>query len=180
PNPSVFKHALRAVKLWAKSMITIKVPADPLERAVYGNVIGFPAGVQLAILVARICQLYPNAVSAVIVTKMFKIFAEWKWPLPIYLKQIEEGDGSHKIWNPKVRIPYVPMICTDTFLRFTPLTKHTVCLSSLPHILQCVLRTMSPALHFKSSHRNLFELRHFPNNCGTQACLGPPRVRTTC
>src|SRR5579859_2199148 len=74
-----------------------------LERAVYGNVIGFPAGVQLAILVARICQLYPNAVSAVIVTKMFKIFAEWRWPLPIYLKQIEEGDGSHKVWNPKVR-----------------------------------------------------------------------------
>jgi poly(A) polymerase len=71
-------------------------------RAVYGNVIGFPAGVQLAILVARICQLYPNAVSAVIVTKMFKIFAEWRWPLPIYLKQIEEGDGSHKVWNPKV------------------------------------------------------------------------------
>jgi poly(A) polymerase len=65
-------------------------------------VIGFPAGVQLAILVARICQLYPNAVSAVIVTKMFKIFAEWRWPLPIYLKQIEEGDGSHKVWNPKV------------------------------------------------------------------------------
>lgn len=75
-----------------------------LERAVYGNVIGFPAGVQLAILVARICQLYPNAVSAVIVTKMFKIFAEWKWPLPIYLKQIEDGDGSHKIWNPKVSL----------------------------------------------------------------------------
>jgi poly(A) polymerase len=72
------------------------------ERAVYGNVIGFPAGVQLAILVARICQLYPNAVSAVIVTKMFKIYAEWRWPLPIYLKQIEEGDGSHKVWNPKV------------------------------------------------------------------------------
>jgi poly(A) polymerase Pap1 len=71
-------------------------------RAVYGNVIGFPAGVQLAILVARICQLYPNAVSAIVVTKMFKIFAEWRWPLPIYLKQIEEGDGSHKVWNPKV------------------------------------------------------------------------------
>jgi hypothetical protein len=71
-------------------------------RAVYGNVIGFPAGVQLAILVARICQLYPNAVSAIIVTKMFKIFAEWRWPLPIYLKPIEEGDGSHKVWNPKV------------------------------------------------------------------------------
>jgi len=72
---------------------------------VYGNVTGFPAGVQLAILVARICQLYPNAVSATIVTKMFKIFAEWRWPLPIYLKPIEEGDGSHKVWNPKVPPP---------------------------------------------------------------------------
>jgi poly(A) polymerase len=74
-----------------------------LERAIYGNIIGFPAGVQLAILVARICQLYPNAVSAVIVSKMFKIFAEWRWPLPIYLKPIEEGDKQHKVWNPKVQ-----------------------------------------------------------------------------
>jgi poly(A) polymerase len=79
-----------------------------LERAVYGNVIGFPGGVQLAILVARICQLYPNAVSAVIVSKMFKIFAEWRWPLPIYLKPIEEGDKQHKVWNPKVNKSLVP------------------------------------------------------------------------
>lgn len=104
PNSSVFKHALRAVKLWAKRIVQTLYWSNITGRAVYGNVIGFPAGVQLAILVARICQLYPNAVSAVIVTKMFKIFAEWKWPLPIYLKPIEEGDGSHKVWNPKVII----------------------------------------------------------------------------
>jgi poly(A) polymerase Pap1 len=98
-----------------------------LERAVYGNVIGFPAGVQLAILVARICQLYPNAVSAVIVTKMFKIFTDWKWPLPIYLKQIEEGDGSHKVWNPKVNTDSL-LSYADTY-RYTPLTGHIECQS---------------------------------------------------
>ena len=125
-----------------------------LERAVYGNVIGFPAGVQLAILVARICQLYPNAVSAVIVTKMFKIFAEWKWPLPIYLKQIEEGDGSHKILESqgKARYPvaltFIKIYASDRAHRMPVITPaypsmcstHNVTRSTLEVITQEFIR----------------------------------------
>lgn len=90
PKTTVFKHALRCIKMWAQ------------QRAIYANVFGFPGGVAWAMLVARICQLYPNAVSAVIVEKFFHIYAQWSWPQPVLLKQIEDGPLQVRVWNPKL------------------------------------------------------------------------------
>lgn len=90
PKPVVFKLSLRAIKLWAQ------------RRAIYANVFGFPGGVAWAMLVARICQLYPNAVSAVIVAKFFHIYTQWSWPQPVLLKPIEDGPLQVRIWNPRV------------------------------------------------------------------------------
>lgn len=93
PKPTVFKHALRCIKLWAQ------------RRAIYGNIFGFPGGVAWAMLVARICQLYPNTVSAVIVEKFFQIYSKWNWPQPVLLKQIEDGPLQVRVWNPRL-YPY--------------------------------------------------------------------------
>ncbi|KAI5850064.1 Poly(A) polymerase central domain-containing protein [Tricharina praecox] len=93
PHPGNFRMALRAIKLWAKT------------RAIYANVMGFPGGIAWAMLVAKICQLYPMAVSAVIVSKFFIIYTKWKWPQPVLLKDIleEGGQGAGlRIWNPKI------------------------------------------------------------------------------
>ncbi|KAK9464749.1 Poly(A) polymerase central domain-containing protein [Lipomyces arxii] len=90
PKTIVFKHALRAIKLWAQ------------RRAIYSNVMGFPGGVAWAMLVARICQLYPNAISATIVSKFFNILTKWSWPQPVMLKPIEDGPLQVRVWNPKV------------------------------------------------------------------------------
>ncbi|KAG7660368.1 PAP1 [[Candida] subhashii] len=90
PKPTVFKHALRCIKMWAQ------------QRAIYGNVYGFPGGVAWAMLVARICQLYPNAVSAVIVEKFFHIYSQWSWPQPVLLKHIEDGPLQVRVWNPRL------------------------------------------------------------------------------
>lgn len=90
PKVTVFKHALRCIKLWAQ------------QRAVYGNMFGFPGGVAWAMLVARICQLYPNAVSAVIVEKFFNIYTKWNWPQPVLLKPIEDGPLQVRVWNPRL------------------------------------------------------------------------------
>lgn len=90
PKPTVFKHALRCIKMWAQ------------QRAVYANVFGFPGGVAWAMLVARICQLYPNAVSAVIIEKFFHIYSQWSWPQPVLLKQIEDGPLQVRVWNPRL------------------------------------------------------------------------------
>jgi len=90
PKPIVFKLSLRAIKLWAQ------------RRAIYANIFGFPGGVAWAMLVARICQLYPNAVSAVIVSKFFHILTQWNWPQPVLLKPIEDGPLQVRVWNPRV------------------------------------------------------------------------------
>lgn len=90
PKTTTFKHALRCIKMWAQ------------QRGVYANVFGYPGGVAWAMLVARICQLYPNAVSSVIVEKFFQIFSQWKWPEPVLLKQIEDGPLQVRVWNPKL------------------------------------------------------------------------------
>lgn len=65
PNIPSFRLALRCVKLWAK------------RRAIYSNVLGFLGGVAWAMLVARVCQLYPNACASVLVSKFFRIMHAW-------------------------------------------------------------------------------------------------------
>ncbi|KAM3523463.1 hypothetical protein NHJ13051_005066 [Beauveria bassiana] len=90
PEQSTFRLALRAIKLWAQ------------RRAVYGNIMGFPGGVAWAMLVARVCQLYPKAATSVIVNKFFLVMSQWRWPQPVLLKPIENGPLPVRVWNPKV------------------------------------------------------------------------------
>ena len=46
-------------------------------KGIYSNALGFLGGVSWAMLVARVCQLYPNAVSATLVHKFFLVFSKW-------------------------------------------------------------------------------------------------------
>ena len=75
-----------------------------IGRAIYANVMGFPGGVAWAMLVARVCQLYPHATGSVIVGKFFRIIGQWGWPQPVLLKPIEDGPLQVRVWNPKVRL----------------------------------------------------------------------------
>ncbi|KAK4055215.1 polynucleotide adenylyltransferase [Microbotryomycetes sp. JL201] len=90
PNVQVFREALRTVKLWAK------------QRAIYSNVMGFLGGVAWAMLVARICQLYPQGCAGSIISRFFIIMGQWQWPQPVLLKPIEEGPLQVRVWNPKL------------------------------------------------------------------------------
>ncbi|KAE8353352.1 Poly(A) polymerase central domain-containing protein [Aspergillus coremiiformis] len=90
PQQKTFRLALRAIKLWAQ------------RRAIYSNIVGFPGGVAWAMLVARVCQLYPQATGSVIVGKFFRIMNQWTWPHPVLLKPIEDGPLQMKAWNPKI------------------------------------------------------------------------------
>ncbi|KAH9948792.1 poly-A polymerase [Amylocystis lapponica] len=90
PNVTVFRDSLRCIKLWAQ------------RRAIYSNVNGFLGGVAWAMLVARICQLYPNAIAGAIVSRFFIIMYQWSWPQPVLLKQIEDGPLQVRVWNPKL------------------------------------------------------------------------------
>jgi poly(A) polymerase len=53
-------------------------------------------------MVARICQLYPNATGSVIVNRFFHLLHDWPWPRPVLLKAIEDGPLQVRVWNPTV------------------------------------------------------------------------------
>uniref|UniRef100_A0A3B5LG44 polynucleotide adenylyltransferase n=1 Tax=Xiphophorus couchianus TaxID=32473 RepID=A0A3B5LG44_9TELE len=88
PNKENFRLTLRAIKLWAKR--------------IYSNILGFLGGVSWAMLVARTCQLYPNAVAATLVHKFFLVFSKWEWPNPVLLKQPEDSNLNLPVWDPRV------------------------------------------------------------------------------
>jgi len=50
---------------------------NKLGQVIYSSVNGFLDGVTWGILVARICQLYPNAVAGTIVSRFFLIMYQW-------------------------------------------------------------------------------------------------------
>ncbi|XP_021110338.1 poly(A) polymerase beta [Heterocephalus glaber] len=90
PNIDNFRLTLRAIKLWAKC------------HNIYSNILGFLGGVSWAMLVARTCQLYPNAVASTLVHKFFLVFSEWEWPNPVLLKEPEERTLNLPVWDPRV------------------------------------------------------------------------------
>ncbi|NXG80607.1 PAPOG polymerase, partial [Baryphthengus martii] len=92
PNKENFRLALRAIKLWAK------------RRGIYSNMLGFLGGVSWAMLVARTCQLYPNASASTLVNKFFLVFSRWEWPNPVLLKQPEDSNLNLPVWDPRVNV----------------------------------------------------------------------------
>lgn len=63
---------------------------------------GFLGGVNWAILVAHICLCYPNACASTILTKFFKMYSMWRWPLPVKLVKVEEDTVLNlSVWDPR-------------------------------------------------------------------------------
>lgn len=90
PNQASFCMTLRAIKLWAK------------KRGIYSNALGYLGGVSWAMLVARVCQLYPNAAPSTLLNKFFLVYSIWEWPKPILLKQIPADRREQPVWDPRV------------------------------------------------------------------------------
>lgn len=68
---------------------------DPVQ------VMGFLGGINWAILVGRICQLYPNASPSMLISRFFRVYSKWKWPNPVMLCHIEEGYLGLPVWDPR-------------------------------------------------------------------------------
>merc|ERR1719330_963352 len=92
PNPEVFRRTLCFVKCWAK------------RRGIYSNVLGFFGGITWALLVARVCQLYPYYAPSQLVNRFFRVYDQWNWSKPVMLCELVEnvpGVTGLKVWNPK-------------------------------------------------------------------------------
>lgn len=103
PNKENFRMTLRAIKLWAK------------KKGVYSNVLGYLGGVSWAMLVARVCQLYPNATPSTLVHRFFLVYSKWDWPAPVLLKPLDtENKLGFPVWdarvNPADRFHLMPII----------------------------------------------------------------------
>lgn len=105
PDADVFREALRCIKYWAR------------RRGIYGNILGFPGGVAYAILVARVCQLYPRAAPSTILSRFFRWYSGWKFvpcnglllcPIREHNPTAAGADGVPALGRTNSRDPSIP------------------------------------------------------------------------
>lgn len=89
PNYENFLVVLRCIRKWAK------------RRGLYGNKLGYFGGVNFNIMVAFVCQLYPNASPSSLLARFFRVYNQWKWPNPIMLNRIQPNPPgeNREVWS---------------------------------------------------------------------------------
>ena len=90
PDVDNFRSTLKVVKHWAKS------------KFIHSTPLGYPGGIAWAILVARTCQLYPNAAVSTLVQRVFEVFHSWGWPAPVMLRNLVRNSLGLQQFHPKV------------------------------------------------------------------------------
>lgn len=67
-----YRITLLCIKLWAKKI------------GIYGSMLGYFGGISLAIMVAKICQLYPNMCPSMLIDRFFFIYQIFPWNVLSY------------------------------------------------------------------------------------------------
>ena len=72
-----YRETLKAVKMWAKN------------KGVYSQIYGYLGGAAFSIMLAKICQLYPNYSCLQLLDRFFFIFANWVWTIPVIIEKMD-------------------------------------------------------------------------------------------
>uniref|UniRef100_A0A7S1XP67 polynucleotide adenylyltransferase n=1 Tax=Phaeomonas parva TaxID=124430 RepID=A0A7S1XP67_9STRA len=84
---SNFRHLVRILRKWCKS------------RGIYSNKVGYIGGININILSALVCQMYPHATTSTLVRKFFFLFHRWNWQNPVLLcRPVEHEDMQWQNW----------------------------------------------------------------------------------
>lgn len=102
------------------------------------KVTGFLGGTSWAVLVARICQLYPNAIPSMLVSRFFRVYTLWHWPNPVMLCSIEEDELGFLPWDPHRN----PEDWTHKMPVITPALAAYPCMNSSSHVSACALEVL--------------------------------------
>ncbi|KAL8209844.1 hypothetical protein R6Q57_006576 [Mikania cordata] len=147
-----FCTTLRCLKFWAK------------RRGVYSNVTGFLGGVNWALLVAQVCQLYPNAIPSMLVSRFFRVYTHWRWPNPVMLCPIEEDDLGFSVWDPRK--------CTRDRTHLMPIiTPAYPCMNSSYNVSASTLHVMVEQFHFGNKVCEEIELNRANWSALFEPCL---------
>jgi len=107
PNQDTFRVTLRCIKCWAK------------RRGIYSNAMGYFGGVAWAIMVARVCQLFPHFAPNKLLEKFFKVLCMWEWPKAVLLTDIKKNPElttiSRTVWQPDKNKYHLMPIITPAF-----------------------------------------------------------------
>ena len=82
-----FLATLRCLRVWAK------------QRAIYSNKLGYLGGVNFNILLAMLCQIFPNKSVSFLLIEFFRLYSKWQWPDPILLCEPHDAGHGFECWS---------------------------------------------------------------------------------
>ena len=93
---SNFQAALKAIKMWARN------------KGIYSQNYSYLGGAAFSIMLAKICQLYPNYSALQLLDRFFFIYANWVWTMPVMLETIDYPSATEDEMT--IYTPFYPFI----------------------------------------------------------------------
>jgi poly(A) polymerase len=72
-----YRETLKAIKMWGKN------------KGIYSQIYGYLGGAAISIMLAKICQLYPNYSCLQLLDRFFFIYSNWVWTIPVMIEKME-------------------------------------------------------------------------------------------